>query len=191
MCGRFASFRDAQELVDLFEVGPDGVPDEVTAITPSWNVAPTDPVRIVVERHPRDGQGPAERSLRAARWGLVPSWAKERSIGSRMINARSETVADKPAFRAALRARRCLVPAEGWYEWHRPGAAARGPKHPYWIHPEDGGPLALAGLFEFWRDPARADDDPGRWLVTTTVVTADASADPVLGPVHARRPVAL
>lgn len=194
MCGRFASFRDAQELADAFDIDPDAVAAEAAAVAASWNVAPTDPVRVVVQRRPRHSPGPSRRSLQVARWGLVPSWAKERSIGPRMINARSETLADKPAFRAALRARRCLVPAEGWYEWHRPDRSARGragTKQAYWIRPDDPSPLALAGLFETWRDPARADDDPERWLVTTTVVTADATEDPVLGPVHARRPVAL
>lgn len=189
MCGRFASFREAQELADAFAITH--VADDARELPPSWNVAPTDPVRVVVER---EHEGTARRTLQVARWGLVPGWAEDPSIGTRMINARAETLADKPAFRRALAARRCLVPAEGYFEWQRrPGAdGGRPTKQPYWIHPADDRPIAFAGLYEFWRDPDRAEDDPLRWLVTTTVITTTAdSADPLLGPIHDRRPVVL
>ncbi|WP_024285237.1 SOS response-associated peptidase [Cellulomonas sp. KRMCY2] len=202
MCGRYASFREAQDLADAFAVSAGTVAQDARLLPPSWNLAPTDPVRVVVEREPRPAeQGDAasgapletERSLRLARWGLVPGWAKDPSVGARMINARVESLVDKPAFRRALVARRCLVPAEGYYEWQKPEPdAPRAPKQPFWIHPQDGGILAFAGLYEFWRDRNRADDDPLRWLVTMTIVTGGAPADdPELAAIHDRRPVVL
>lgn len=212
MCGRYAAFRDAQDLADAFAVAPPDVAQDALALPPSWNVAPTDVVRIVVERPPRPAAesvgesdpaaDAARRSIRLARWGLVPAWAKDPSIGARMINARVETLAAKPAFRKAVAARRCLVPAEGYYEWQAPpegatvvGASGRrrkAPKQPFWIHPADGDVLAFAGLYEFWRDPQRSDDDPLRWLVTMTIVTGGAPVDdPALAAIHDRRPVIL
>jgi putative SOS response-associated peptidase YedK len=150
---------------------------------PSWNVAPTDPVRAVVIRTPKDGSAP-RRELRTARWGLVPSWAKDRSIGSRLINARSETLTEKAAFKTAAARRRCLLPADGYYEWER--RLGEKEKIPNYLH-LGGEVLAFAGLYEFWRDPARADDDPDRWLLTATIVTAPASD--ALGHIHDRTPV--
>lgn len=200
MCGRYASFRDALDLADAFDVAPEAVADDARALPPSWNLAPTDPVRVVVEREPRPAEDGAPapdgvtRSLRVVRWGLVPGWAKDSSIGSRMINARVETLLEKPAFRKAVAARRCLVPAEGYYEWQAPpeGAGRRTPKQPFWIHAPDGAPLAFAGLYEFWRDRSLPDDDPARWLVTMTIVTGGASTgDPALAAIHDRRPVML
>lgn len=180
MCGRYASFREAQDLADAFAVAPPDVAEDALLLPPSWNLAPTDPVRIVVERE-QDDQ--VRRSLRVARWGLVPGWAKDPSVGSRMINARVETLTTKPAFRKAAASRRCLVPAEGYFEWQ---------EQPFWIHPADGGLIAFAGLYEFWRDRARADDDPLRWLVTMTIVTGGAPTnDPALAAIHDRRPVIL
>lgn len=196
MCGRFASFRAAQDLADSFAVTD--VADDARELPPSWNLAPTDPVRVVVEREPAgtdgtDGtDGVVQRSLRVVRWGLVPGWATDPSIGSRMINARIETLTTKPAFRKAAAARRCLVPAEGYFEWQAAAAGSKAPKQPFWIHPDDGGPLAFAGLYEFWRDKTRADDDPLRWLVTMTIVTGGAvTDDPAIAAIHDRRPVIL
>lgn len=191
MCGRYASFREAQDLADAFRVAPDDVADDARLLPPSWNLAPTDPVRIVVERQRKDEPAEVHRSLRLARWGLVPAWAKDPSIGSRMINARVETLTTTSAFRRAVVARRCLVPAEGYYEWRTtPSGTAKPYKQPFWIHPDDGGPLAFAGLYEFWRDPARPDDDPLRWLVTMTIVTSGPPTDdPALGEIHDRAPV--
>ncbi|MFC8597753.1 SOS response-associated peptidase [Isoptericola sp. NPDC057191] len=196
MCGRYASFRDAQDIADDLALAE--IAEDARLLPPSWNVAPTDPVRIVVER-PRRLEGGATgeitRTLQLARWGLVPSWAKDPSVGARMINARTETLLDKPAFAKPLGVRRCLLPADGYYEWRRlalpEGAPARAkaPKQPYWIHPDDGGLAALAGLYEFWRDRSKADDDPDRWLVSTTVITTAASAD--LERIHDRMPVVL
>ncbi|GAA1711997.1 SOS response-associated peptidase [Isoptericola hypogeus] len=196
MCGRYASFRDAQDLADDLAVAD--IADDARLLPPSWNVAPTDPVRIVVERPRRiDGKNTGEitRSLRVARWGLVPSWAKDPGVGARMINARSESLLEKSAFAKPLGVRRCLLPADGYFEWRKlelpPGAPAKAkvPKQPYWIHPDDGDVAALAGLYEFWRDRSKADDDPDRWLVSATVITTAASDD--LERIHDRMPVVL
>lgn len=200
MCGRYASFRDAQDLADEFAVAE--IADDARLLPPSWNLAPTDPVRIVVERAAKD-TGEVRRSLRVARWGLVPSWSKSPAGAARMINARAESVLDKPAFAKPLAVRRCLVPADGYYEWRplgdgtspaggaSPSRTRRGkaPKQPYYITPQDGHGAAFAGLYEFWRDPAKADDDPDRWLVSTTIVTTDAAPD--LAEIHDRMPLAL
>ena len=191
MCGRYASFREDQALADEFAVAT--VADDVRLLPPSWNVAPTDGVRMVVERADR-ATGEITRQLRVARWGLVPSWAKDPSIGNRMINARVETLADKPAFARPFAARRALLPADGYYEWQaRPeeaeGPRRRHPKQPFWIHPADGDVAALAGLYEFWRDPSKPDDDPDRWLVSVTVVTRPATE--AMSAVHDRQPLVL
>ncbi len=193
MCGRYASFREAQDLADAFAL--DEIAPDAAALPPSWNLAPTDPVRIVVERAEKGAPADAapRRALRLARWGLVPGWAKDPSVGARMINARVESLAEKPSFRRALAARRCLVPAEGYYEWTPApaGSPPRTPKVAHWIHPEDGGVLAFAGLYEFWRDPSRPDDDPLRWLVSTTIVTDGAPPPGAVAALHERRPVVL
>jgi putative SOS response-associated peptidase YedK len=149
-------------------------------VPPSWNVAPTDPVRIVTGRGPGDDMS---RRLETARWGLVPPWAKSRGVGARSINARSETVLEKPTFRSAAVKRRAAVPAEGYYEWQ----VAGGEKIPTYLHPAGGGVLAFAGLYEFWRDPDVAEDGPGEWLVTTTILTRPATD--TLGHIHDRTPV--
>jgi putative SOS response-associated peptidase YedK len=141
----------------------------------------------------RSGEGDGvRRELAVVSWGLVPSWAKDPSIGSRMINARMETVAEKPAFRRAFAKRRCLLPADGYYEWYTPEGGPKGKngkpvKQPFYIHPADGGVLAMAGLYELWRDPARGDDDPLRWLMTATVLTT--TAEDAVGMIHDRMPL--
>ena len=196
MCGRFASFRSAQDVADDLAIAE--LAEDAEELPPSWNVAPTDDVRIVVERPAKSEAGPGKgeitRSLQVARWGLVPSWSKDPSGGARMINARVETLTDKPAFAKPLAVRRCLVPADGYYEWRKlplpEGAPAKAkvPKQPYWIH-RDGEPVVFAGLYEFWRDRTKADDDPDRWLVSTTVITTAASAP--MAHIHDRMPLAL
>lgn len=166
--------------------------DPSETLEPDWNVAPTKPVWAVLERPVRH-QGPeAVRQLRALRWGLVPSWAKDPSIGSRQINARAETVHEKPAYRKAFASRRCLLPADGFYEWQTlpapPGGKAR--KQPYFIAPEGEGQLmAMAGLYEFWRDSTRADDDPLAWWTTCTIITTDATD--AAGRIHPRMPLTI
>lgn len=187
MCGRYASFREDQALADEFAVAT--VADDVRLLPPSWNVAPTDGVRMVVERADRE-TGEITRQLRVARWGLVPSWAKDPSIGNRMINARVETLTDKPAFARPFATRRALLPADGYYEWRKPGPGATSRrKQPYYLHPADGAPVALAGLYEFWKDPTRSDDDPDRWLVSATVITRPATEH--LAFIHDRQPLML
>ena len=127
--------------------------------------------------------GAQVKQLRTLRWGLVPSWSKIRSGAAKLINARQETVAVKPAFKAAAGRRRCLLPAVGYYEWQK---TADG-KIPHFLHAPDDGILAFAGLYELWPDPALADDDPAKWLWTCTVITRQA-AD-TLGEIHDRCPV--
>ncbi|MEV5341493.1 SOS response-associated peptidase [Streptomyces sp. NPDC052676] len=191
MCGRYVSTRSPQDLVRLFDV-TEWHPEETLA--PSWNVAPTDEVYAVLERPPREKgpDAPVRRELRPLRWGLVPSWARDPKIGSRLINARMETVHDKPAYRRAFARRRCLLPADGFYEWTplKDPATGKTRKQPYFIHPADGQVLALAGLYEYWRDPEiRNDDDPAAWLMTCTVITTEATD--AAGRVHPRMPLAL
>ena len=184
MCGRYVNVAASADLLAEFDA-EQAVGDDPG---PSWNIAPTDPVRIVVERAPREPvpeAGPAAvvRQIRTARWGLVPSWSRDRKGGARMINARIETVTEKPAFKAAAARRRCLLPALGYYEWQK----VDGGKTPYFLHDREGQLLAMAGLYELWRDPALADDDPDRWLWTCTIITEQASD--LLGQIHDRNPV--
>lgn len=189
MCGRYASTRSPQELTRLFQV-TDWQPEET--LEPSWNVAPTDQVYAVLERAGRDGGGEPRRELRTLRWGLVPSWSKDPASGARMINARVETVHEKPAYRRAFAKRRCLLPADGFYEWDpvKDETTGKTRKQPYFIHPADGGPMAMAGLYEFWRDPdVAADDDAAAWLITCTILTTEATD--AAGRVHPRMPLAL
>ena len=122
------------------------------------------------------------RRLVAPRWGLVPSWAKDAAGATRLINARVETIASKPSFRRAFAARRCLVPAIGYYEWAKTPTVTGGlRKQPFFIHPADGGIFAMAGLYEFWSDPE------GEWLVTCTIITTDAEHQ--IADIHDRMPV--
>jgi putative SOS response-associated peptidase YedK len=187
MCGRYASFREDRQLADEFAIST--VADDARALPPSWNVAPTDGVRIVVDRP--DANGEIVRQLRVARWGLVPAWATDPATGSRFVNARAESLAGSRAFARPFAVRRALLPADGYFEWQAApqGAPRRAPKQPFYIHPADGGPLALAGLYEFWRDPTKADDDEARWLVTAVIVTRPAS--PRLAHIHDRQPLML
>ncbi|MCU1672971.1 MAG: yedK [Frankiales bacterium] len=166
MCGRYASSANPDDLAAYFTV--EEPPEEV--LPPSYNVAPTDPVYVVVERHDK-------RQLKVVRWGLVPSWAKDPKVGARFINARRETVQDKPAFRAAYQRRRCLVPADGYYEWQSTG----GEKQPYFLVAQDRAPLAMAGLYEVWRSPEDS------WLWTCTIITTEAADE--LGHIHDRTPL--
>jgi putative SOS response-associated peptidase YedK len=197
MCGRYASARKRIELLEEFSVQRDQAAEP---LKPDYNVAPTKAVYTVVDRAGRpagdeaasgDGDvsrdvstGPHDRELRVMRWGLVPFWAKDVKIGSRMINARAETIAEKPAFRRAFAKRRCLVPADGYYEWQQlPGAA----KQPMYISRKDGRSLAFAGLYELWRDPAVSSEDQDAWLWTTTIITTSAPDE--IGMIHDRMPM--
>jgi putative SOS response-associated peptidase YedK len=189
MCGRYASSRKPEDLIEEFEVVDNRIEKPLDA---DYNVAPTKEVYAVVTRPPKDASPEelGERQLRVLRWGLVPFWAKDPAIGSKMINARMETVDQKPAFRRAFAKRRCLIPADGYYEWYateQKTKAGKPLKQPFFIHPEDGSVLAMAGLYEIWRDPTRDEDDPQRFRWTCTVLTT--SAEDSLGHIHDRMPL--
>lgn len=175
MCGRYVATRGLDDLAAEFEA-EDLVP---AGLRPDWNVAPTDPVPVVLTRHRSgDRDGPVVRGLRAARWGLVPSWAPDRKRAGTLINARAETVTELPAFRSAVRRRRCLVPADGWYEWApRPDGPG---KQPTYLTPRSGDVVAFAGLYEIW--------GPDRLLTSAIVTTAATGA---LVAVHHRMPLML
>jgi putative SOS response-associated peptidase YedK len=193
MCGRYASSRRPEDLVEEFEI--DKVELKET-LAPDYNVAPTKQVYAVVQR-PNEPAScdegtdtPTQRQLRTLKWGLVPFWAKEPSIGNKMINARMETVHEKPAFRRPFAARRCLLPADGYFEWYpteQKTKAGKPLKQPFFIHPADGGVMAMAGLYEIWRDPTRDEDDPERFLWTCTVLTT--TAEDSVGHIHDRMPL--
>lgn len=176
MCGRFVVAAAGDELVGVLRV--DLVDDDLPA--PSFNIAPTARVGIVLDSTKTD---PPARRLEPARWGLVPGWAKDPKIGARAFNARSEELEDKPMFRAALQKRRAIVPASGYYEW----TTVDGAKIPHYIHPADDGPLFFAGLYEWWKDAAKADDDPDRWLLSFTILTRSSIGH--LGSIHDRMPL--
>jgi putative SOS response-associated peptidase YedK len=203
MCGRYASTKSPADLVLEFDIDRVSSLVEERPLPPDYNVAPTKDVYAVLERADRDEPDVVSRRLTEVRWGLVPSWAKDISIGARMINARLETVATKPSFRKAWASRRCLLPADGYYEWYQPvgddshapapadGKRHRAPKKPakipFYVRARDGGSLAMAGLYEMWRDESKAADDPARWLWTATVLTTDAADD--VGRIHERMPL--
>lgn len=194
MCGRYVSVRSDADLLREFEA-VDATGDGDDQPEPhSYNVAPTMTVRAVVNRKQRDAEGRTAgepvRQLRTMRWGLVPSWAKDIGIGARMINARVESVPDKPAFRKAFSTRRALIPADGWYEWQRPqagpGQSGKGAKQPFYMVPRDAHPLAFAGLYEFWSDPS---DPDAPTLTTCTIITAPSTGE--LAEIHDRMPLVL
>ena len=168
MCGRYAFFSPAEAVKRTFAL------DFSPELTPHYNIAPTQSVAAL--RVAEEGS----RSLVMLHWGLVPRWAKERAIGNRMINARSETLAEKPAYRDAFRRRRCLVLADGWFEWQ----PAAGGKQPWFVRLRDPRPIAFAGLWERWKNPAG-----GELLESCTIVTTDASES--IRRIHDRMPVVL
>ncbi|GAA2131635.1 SOS response-associated peptidase [Kitasatospora kazusensis] len=187
MCGRFASSTKPEDLVEIFGVEQW---DPAETIAPSWNVAPTNSAYAVLERVPKGRPDPV-RQLRVLRWGLVPAWSKSPESAVKMINARAETVHEKPSYRQAFASRRCLLPIDGYYEWKTTAVPGRAKPHkqPYFVSRTDGGPLVLAGLYEFWRDRTRPADDALAWLVTCTIVTTEA--EPALAPIHERMPLFL
>jgi len=172
MCGRFTLRASASVIAEQFGLL------EVPELSARFNIAPSQPVPVVRLRPDGPGSGP-RRELVLMRWGLIPGWAKDPAIGNRMINARAETVAEKPAFRAALRRRRCLLPADGFYEWQRIGKR----KQPYFIRLRDDRPFAFAGLWESWEGPDQAR------IESCTLLTTDANE--LMRPIHDRMPVIL
>jgi len=177
MCGRFTLRAPASVIAEQFALF------ELPPFTPRFNIAPSQPVAVVRLAPGRGGPDAAEPDgeLVWLRWGLVPSWAKDPAVGNRMINARAETAAEKPAFRAAMKRRRCLVAADGFYEWQRRGPGRR--KQPYFIHRRDDAPFAFAGLWESWEG---ADHS---YLETCTLLTTEAND--LMRPIHDRMPVIL
>jgi putative SOS response-associated peptidase YedK len=169
MCGRFTLTRqNRRELAQLLGIDEDDLRD----YRPRYNIAPTDQHFIVTSKYER-------RAAQAASWGLVNSWATDNSRASTCINAKAETLEERRAFREAFSQRRCVVPADGFYEW-------RGPKtqrEPVWIHPADTGLLLFAGLYESWQA------NPGEWRMTFTIITTKANG--LIGPIHDRMPVIL
>jgi putative SOS response-associated peptidase YedK len=205
MCGRYAASKDQAELIEDFDVQLDATgeparsvlvkPQDPPAGTPDYNVAPSKRAFVVLTRPPRAQPGAgAVRQLRLLTWGLVPHWARSPKLGLRMINARAETVLGPGAFTSAALTRRCLVPADGWYEWQASptvtAAVGKPRKQPFYIHRGDRAPLAFAGLYAFWRDPVVLDpDDPLAWLATFTILTT--AAEPGLDRIHDRQPLVL
>jgi putative SOS response-associated peptidase YedK len=210
MCGRYAATSRPEDLVEEFDIEqvmtgePSrsllSAPQDPPPGAPDYNVAPTKQAPVILTRAPRptdpsyDEDAPPVRQLRLLTWGLVPSWSKDVKVGLRMINARAESVLEKSAFAKAAASRRALVPASGWYEWQVSPTATdtRGKprKQPFFIHHADGSPLAMAALYEFWRDRSVQDhDDPGAWLTTYTIITTDA--EPGLDRIHDRQPLVL
>lgn len=209
MCGRYAATADPDELIEAFEVELDASgessrsvlvnPQDPPAGAPDYNMAPSKQAPVVLSRAPRgagqDATPPPDpvRQLRLLTWGLVPSWAKDPRIGMRMTNARAETLLDKPAFTRAATSRRCLVPADGWYEWQLSPTAtdAKGKprKQPFFMHRGDGDQIAFAGVYEFWHDTSAVESDANAWIVSFTIITT--AAEPGLDRVHDRQPVVL
>lgn len=174
MCGRYASTRHDSDLLRDFAVASivDDPPE------PSWNVAPTQLARVVLERVVNDKP---DRQLRTLKWGLVPSWAKDLRIGNKLINARSETILDKPAFKKAAVKRRCIIPADGYFEWMPIEEGPKPKKQPMYLHGD--GVLGFAGLYELRPDA----EDSERWLWTYTILTC--TTQDALGHIHDRSPV--
>lgn len=208
MCGRYSASRAPEDLVGAFGVTK-WEPSETLA--PDWNVAPTKDVYAVLERPDKQsGSDLPVRQLRTLRWGLVPAWAKSPEVGVKMINARAETVHEKASYRRPFAARRCILPADGYYEWatgsderrlEETGRRKRPRKQPYFVTPADGSVMAMAGLYEFWRDGSLPAEHPRAWWVTCTVITTEAERTPLpdaapdgpgsLADIHPRMPLVL
>lgn len=177
MCGRFTLTADPDTLRQVFTLGTASA-GALAELSPRYNVAPSQPVAVAVA----DSEG--GRKLAFLKWGLIPSWAKDPKIGSRMINARAETLAEKPSFRTALKKRRCLILADGFYEWKREGKT----KTPMYIQLKSGEPFAFAGLWEFWR-PLDSDADAGAAIKSCAIITTTPNA--LMEKIHDRMPVIL
>lgn len=182
MCGRFVSSSSPQRIAAYF-----GADVAVETLGENYNVAPTNDIYGVV------GDADGHREVQAFQWGLIPVWAKDRKIGSKMINARCETVAEKPAFKGVFKKHRCIIPMDGFYEW-APGVeggpltkAGKPAKRPHFVRRIDGEPLAVAGIWSAWRDREDGSDAP--WLHTASVITTSANA--TMAPIHDRMPVIL
>ncbi len=178
MCGRFVVAGERSDLLGLFEIEVEGdnLPES------SWNIRPTDRVNVIVDTV--KGGEPPVRRLEAARWSLTPSFSPTLATKFPTFNARSETAAEKAFFAPAVRSKRAIVPASGYYEWKTVGTV----KTPFYIHPPQG-MIAFAGLYSWWKDASLPNDDPARWVLTTTILTRAASGP--LADIHDRTPVPL
>lgn len=166
MCGRFTQSQTAQKIAQAFQV------DNVASLTRRYNIAPTQPVATILQT-----KDDANRQFKMLRWGLIPSWAKDAKMGSRLINARAETVAEKPSFRSAFKQRRCLVLTDGFYEWQQQEKN----KQPFYFRVRNGEPFAFAGLWERWKDAE------GEEIQSCTILTTEANE--IMRPIHDRMPV--
>ena len=175
MCGRFTLTTPARRLAEQFELT-----GELPELTPSYNISPTQEIASIA------ANSEGERKLRELHWGLIPHWSTDPEIGARMINARAETLPEKNAFKSAFKKRRCLIPADGFYEWRR-NQSGSGPKQPYYIRLETGASYAFAGLWESWE----GEDGRGnkRTIHSTTIITTEAND--LVGEIHNRMPVIL
>lgn len=165
MCGRFSLIQSADIIAQTFQLS------EVPTVAPRYNIAPTQQVATIVQN--------TQRQFQWMRWGLIPSWAKDLSIGNRLINARAETLPEKPSFRHAFKQKRCLIIADGFYEWQQ----VENRKQPYYFQMKDSKPFAFAGLWENWHSPQ------GEEIISCTIVTINANA--IAQPIHHRMPVIL
>ena len=201
MCGRYALTMEPESLYGTFEAEPDERAGGAQGlyggdpVRPRYNIAPTLTVPVV-RLEPRVAPQDAHRQIEPMRWGLVPSWAKDVSVGNRMFNARVESLAQKAAFRTALARRRCLIPASGYFEWRRlgdqtVGGRTRPVKQAYYLTPEDGSVMAFAGLWEYWRprDPESGAEAADRAVVSMTIITAPAVGR--MTQIHDRMPLVL
>lgn len=196
MCGRFVSTNSAERIASYFGASfdtPEQSATDAPTIAENFNVAPTNDVFAVVgavgETSGADNEQASTSAVRVFRWGLVPSWAKDVKIASKMINARSETIAEKPAFKKLFASRRLIIPMDGFYEWRHSQPAVTRAKQPMFIHSVDRTPLAVAGLWTSWCDPAIPEGDGPRWLHTCTIITT--AANETMASVHNRMPVLL
>ena len=170
MCGRFSNDAKPEQIEKEFKIGK----LNPKLFTPRYNIAPTQMIPVVLEQS-------GERVIESLRWGLIPSWSKDESIGSKMINARAETLAEKPSFRDAFKKHRCIIPASGFYEWQK---QSKGAKQPFYFRMKDKDVFGFAGLYEQW-----LDKETGEQIETFTIITTEANK--VLEPIHERMPVIL
>lgn len=180
MCGRFSMDKETNQLIEEFVA----VGGDFQDWRPGWNIRPTDRVATVIETL-KDGE--LVRRLEPARWSLTPGWSKTLKMKVPMFNARSEGITEKASFKNAIRGKRAIIPASGYYEWQTDPMTKK--KTPFYIRPANGSTMALAGIYSWWKDHSLADDDPHQWMLTATILTSDAVQ--TLADIHDRNPVPL
>jgi putative SOS response-associated peptidase YedK len=181
MCGRFAMDKSTDDLIEEFVA----VGGDFRDWRPGWNIRPTDPIAVVLESM-KDAPEPTRR-LEVARWSLTPGWSKTLKMKVPTFNARSEGITEKASFKAAIRSKRALIPADGYYEWQTDPVTKK--KTPFYLRAPLGESIAFAGIYSWWKDHSLADDDPGLWTLTTTILTANSVHS--LAHIHDRNPVPL